>query len=77
MRRRAAPAIQPGGGAIVVPLLIAVVSGLVFNAFTLLLPKPSVPLAAHPAGSSEQNRGIEFAPDSPLEESGFELLVPP
>jgi hypothetical protein len=32
--------------------------------------------AAELLRSSEQNRGIEFAPDSPLEENGFEPLVP-
>jgi hypothetical protein len=29
-----------------------------------------------PPGPPKQNRAIEFAPDSPLEESGFEPLVP-
>jgi hypothetical protein len=38
---------------------------------------PTTGTASESAGSSDQNRGIEFAPDSPLEEAGFELSVPP
>jgi hypothetical protein len=36
--------------------------------------------AVRARGSQEagcRSRGVEFAPDSPLEERGFELLVPP
>jgi hypothetical protein len=36
----------------------------------------SIRLTPSDAGSSEQNRGIEFATDSPLEGAGFEPSVP-
>jgi hypothetical protein len=73
-------------GAVRMPEWVVVLTGSVQVAFAAFfaavwreLPRkrPRVTLSVNPQGSSMDAPEVRSAVDSPLEESGFELLVPP